>query len=516
MPALYRTYRPKTFKDVVGQSYIVRALRNAVVADKPAHAYLFCGGRGLGKTTLARVLARALNCQNQQAGEACLACAICLQFDKGTFLDLVEVDAASNTGVDNVRSLIDTIHFQPTSGRYKVYIIDEAHMLSKGAWNALLKTLEEPPARTVFILATTEAGKVPLTINSRAQRFDFPKFSPDEIANHVRAVLTQENSHLPDAVISLIAKVANGGMRDALTMLDQVLSLGPEVALTDAEQLFGVTDEETLLTLLEYIHQGNTQALPGYVDQLAARYPDIVAVNRDALELLRVILNIQLRAHTGTGRLAEAASWFSEQDILFVMRQFLRAYKEAGATPRAELPLLIASLEAALKFQAKAPSVAAPASAVSTPQKGRDQVVQATTPVVQAPTVSSRAFAPVAAEKPVAHATSITLNRAQVDELWHEVAHQLKELNGPLSTLLRNSPICEVEENCITVGVKYLFHKEQLESVKNRQLLGGILEKVFGGPVRVRAQFIEKTEEPVSTAQALSDALKVFSGELVE
>lgn len=516
MPALYRTYRPKTFKDVVGQSYIVRALRNAVVTDKPAHAYLFCGGRGLGKTTVARVLARALNCQNQQAGEACLSCSICAQFDKGTFLDLVEVDAASNTGVDNVRSLIDTIHFQPTSGRYKVYIIDEAHMLSKGAWNALLKTLEEPPARTVFILATTEAGKVPPTINSRAQRFDFPKFSPDEIANQLRAVLAQEHSKLPDAVVNLIAKVANGGMRDALTMLDQVLSLGPDVELSDAEQLFGVTDEDTLLTLFEHIHTGNTQALPNYIDQLAARYPDIAAVNRDALELLRVILNIQLRASTGTGRLAEAATWFAESDVLFIMRQFLRAYKEVGATPRAELPLLIASMEAALKFQPKAVGVPSSISTSPAEPKVREQLASTSVRATSARIVPPIAEAPLDGAKAGSVSGNITLNRELVEGKWHEVTHQLKELNGPLCTLLKNSPICDVEENYITVGVKYLFHKEQLESVKNRQLLGGVLEKVFGGPVRVRAQFIDKTEEPVSTAQALSDALKVFSGELVE
>lgn len=509
MPALYRTYRPKTFKDVVGQSYIVRALRNAVVADKPAHAYLFCGGRGLGKTTLARVLARALNCPNQQGGEACLACALCAQFDKGTFLDLIEVDAASNTGVDNVRSLIDTIHFQPSSGRYKIYIIDEAHMLSKGAWNALLKTLEEPPAQTVFILATTEAGKVPATINSRAQRFDFPKFAVEEIAGHIRTVLTQEGMALPDSVIGLIAKVANGGMRDALTMLDQMLSLGVDVTLSDAEQLFGVTDEDTLLTLLKYIHTGNIQALPRYVDELAARYPDIGAVNRDALELLRVILSVQLRATTAQGRVAEAATWFSEADILFVMRQFLRAYKETGATPRAELPLLIASLEAALRFQTKSTSVGM--SLPSNPP--REQKNSDTRQSVSLPTAPASGDGVIA---PLQGASAVVLSRGQVEERWHEVTHQLKEQNGPLSTLLKNSPICEVEANCITVGVKYLFHKEQLESVKNRQLLTGILEKVFGGPARVKAEFIEKEEVPINPAQALSDALQVFSGELVE
>ena len=520
MPALYRTYRPKTFKDVVGQSYIVRALRNAVIADKPAHAYLFCGGRGLGKTTLARVLARALNCPNKQEGEACLTCPICIQFDKGTFLDLVEVDAASNTGVDNVRSLIDTIHFQPTSGTYKVYIIDEAHMLSKGAWNALLKTLEEPPVNTVFILATTEAGKVPATINSRAQRFDFPKFSAEEIGAHIGTVLAQEQVHLSEPVVALIAKAANGGMRDALTMLDQILSLGPGVELADAEQLFGVTDEETLLTLLGFVRTGNTQALPGYVDRLAARYPDITAVNRDLLELLRALLSIQVQASTPESpRLAEAAAWFSESDMLFVMRQFLRSYKEAGATPRAELPLLIASLEAALKFQDR-PGGSAQSAPSSAPVGQKAPHPSSTGRGVEPAAFETLKLHPVqtvpASQVPEGGSGTLVLNRELVDGLWHEVTQRLKTVNGPLSTLLKNSPICDVEANCITVGVKYLFHKEQLESVKNRQLLASILEKVFGGKVRVKAQFVEKVEEPVSTAQTLSDALKVFSGELVE
>lgn len=516
MPALYRTYRPKTFKEVVGQAYIVRALRNAVVADKPAHAYLFCGGRGLGKTTLARVLARALNCPNKKDGEACLNCSICSQFDAGTFLDLVEVDAASNTGVDNVRALIDTIHFQPSTGTYKIYIIDEAHMLSKGAWNALLKTLEEPPARTVFILATTEIGKVPATINSRAQRFDFPKFSTLEIAEHIRTVLSQEHAQLPDSVVGLIAQAANGGMRDALTMLDQVLSLGPGVGLADAEQLFGVTGEEVLLGLLKHVHTGNAQALPEYIDQLAARYPDIIAVNRDILELIRLLLSSKLQGSPAPGAaIADAVTWFTETDLLFLMRQFLRAYKEAGATPRAELPLLIASLEAAFKFQTK-PISSTPAGSVSAP------VRSVVPPQVVQPAPASRAeSAAVVQSQVLANPTdssmnNLTLSREQVETAWHQVTDGLKRVNGPLSTLLKNSPIQAVEANCITVGVKYLFHKEQLESVKNRQILAPIMEQVFGGAVRVKAEFIEKTEEPVNTTQVLTDALRVFSGELVE
>lgn len=511
MPALYRTYRPRRFSDVVGQSHIVQTLQNAVLSGEVAHAYLFCGGRGLGKTTLARVLARAVNCQNMKKGEPCLECSSCLALDTGSFFDLVEIDAASHTGVDNIRALIETVHFQPAAGAYKVYIIDEAHMLSKGAWNALLKTLEEPPPRTVFILATTESAKVPATISSRAQRFDFHRFTNPELQQQIDQVLKAEKKQLPPAVVALIAKTASGGMRDALTLLDQVLSLGADVSLAQAESLLGVTNTDRLHELLTHIGTGEARALPDFFNSLSAVTFDMLAVNRDLLEFLGELLEAKL-----LGKEARV-DLFSEVDLLFLIRQFLRSYKEIPASPEPLLPLLVASVEAAQKFGSKPQSTGLGAAVLRSAEKsaGGPAVESADRP----PVASTFALEPSATQETgqKSAGAAVALDEQEVRERWPEVAAHLKTVNGPLSTLVRNAPICQVSDAVVTIGVRYLFHKEQLETIKNRQLLTEALRVVFGSSARVVAQFVER--EPVAEAnmgQTIGDALRIFGGELVE
>lgn len=533
MPALYRTYRPKRFSEVVGQSHIVRTLKNAVVADSPAHAYLFCGGRGLGKTTLARIMARALNCLEVKDGEACLTCRVCREIDAGSFLDLLEVDAASNTGVDNVRALIDTVRFQPTSGKYKMYIIDEAHMLSKGAWNALLKTLEEPPSRTVFVMATTEIGKVPATINSRAQAFTFNKFSDAELVGQLEVVAKQEQRNIEPSVLNLIAHTAEGGMRDALTLLDQVFSLGDQPAMLDVERLLGKTGKHVLCDLLSIISKGSAGELPQFFQTLTTTYFDMQAVNRDLLELLRELLVARLtgRAIVELQDYAGEYNNLSETDLLFLIRQYLRSYKEISGSPDGSLPLLIASLEGAYKMHAplKAPTSeirAAPVEQTLPQQSAPAPTSMSASHVVSAaahgslPTKGESHSVTPGSAVPLQQTSVLDspfiLNEQQVRDAWPDACNKLKDVNGPLGTLVRNSPICVVEGNSISIGVKYLFHKEKLESVKNKQLISQSLSEFFGGPVRVIAQFIERDESSGSVGETLSDALKIFGGELVE
>lgn len=509
MQALYRTYRPRRFSEVVGQAHIVRTLQNAVRAQSPAHAYVFCGGRGLGKTTLARVLARALNCIAVTDGEACLTCDVCARVDAGTFLDLVEVDAASNTGVDNVRSLIETVRYQPSMGAWKVYIIDEAHMLSKGAWNALLKTLEEPPAHTVFVLATTEVGKVPATIHSRAQRFTFLQFAPAEIVQQLQFVLQQEKRVIPDAVLAAIATASTGGMRDALTLLDQVLALGDAPTEVEALSLLGLTDTAALQELFELIHSGAAHEMPQFFARLSERYVDMLAVNRDILQLLRQRLEERLRSGTGV---------WTEGELTFLIRQFMRSYKEIPQSPDPVLPLLVAAVEACEKRQGR---LVQPAGVLSTERAlGQTPVasVAASVPAPSAVAVAAPKPEPDAsrpAQATVESATSeVTLERIQ--GVWGEICRLVKEANGPLATLLKNSPIAQVEHGVVTVRVKYLFHKEQLESVKCRAVIGDAAEKACGARIRVVADFAPQVEQAVPVTEVLGDALKIFGGELVE
>ncbi len=520
MSALYRTYRPKKFSEVVGQKHIVKTLQNAVVLGNPAHAYLFCGGRGLGKTTLARVLARSLNCPNVQNGEACLSCAICKEMDAGSFMDLVEVDAASNTGVDNVRSLIETIHFQPTSGSYKVYIIDEAHMLSKGAWNALLKTLEEPPAHTVFVLATTESSKVPATINSRAQRFDFNKFSDTEIIQQLQKVLDQEGKKASGAVLGLISRSALGGMRDALTLLDQVLSLGSNPDVTEVELLLGVTNISVIIELFGLIGSGSQAEIPKFFEKLTTRYFDLMQVNRDILEFLRQLVVCKLtkvlpQDHDSQSNKAigDLVGIFSESELLYLMRQFLRSYKELAFAPSMELPLLVASLEAALKFSGKVVGSSAGVIQSSGPVKAETERRLDSSVLNIKPTQVLSSSILQKTEQTQADA-SVTLEDVQL--VWGNVCGELKEINGPLATLVRNSPVLGVEKGMVLLGVKYLFHKEQLESTKNRQHVTTVLTKLLGKRVGLRAEFVAKETEEVAPEHALTEALRIFGGELVE
>ena len=222
--ALYRKFRPAEFSDVKGQDHIVTTLKNQICADRIGHAYLFCGTRGTGKTTIAKIFARAVNCEHPVDGNPCGECASCRAIAAGTSMNVIEIDAASNNGVDNIREIREEVAYSPTEGKYKVYIIDEVHMLSIGAFNALLKTLEEPPSYVIFILATTEANKIPITILSRCQRYDFRRITVETIAGRLRELMEKEQVEVEERALEYIAKAADGSMRDALSLLDQCIA----------------------------------------------------------------------------------------------------------------------------------------------------------------------------------------------------------------------------------------------------------------------------------------------------
>lgn len=286
---LYRVYRPQRFEDVAGQEHIITTLRHAVEENKIAHAYLFCGPRGTGKTTIAKLLAKAINCTGDI--KPCDECENCKEITLGSHPDVIEIDAASNNGVDEVRSLIEKVKYAPTQGKYKVYIIDEVHMMSTGAFNALLKTLEEPPAHVVFILATTEPHKILPTIISRCQRFDFTKLSMLDIVNRMKKVITEEHYQCDDEALEMIAKLADGGMRDALSILEQCLAFNDQhLTIQDVNQIYGIVSLENKIDFIKILLSKDMKKSLSMLEEMKMNGIDIKRLTLDLVDILKDIV----------------------------------------------------------------------------------------------------------------------------------------------------------------------------------------------------------------------------------
>ena len=299
--ALYRKYRPKNFEDVISQEHITTTLRNEVKASQISHAFLFTGVRGTGKTTCARILAKAVNCLEQKDGEPCCECANCIGIENDSILDVIEIDAASMGGVDNIRELREEAVFTPAVCAYRVYIIDEVHMLSTGAWAALLKIMEEPPSHVIFILATTESHKIPVTILSRCQRFDFRPIKPDDIAGRLLAIAKNEGVSLSDDAAMLIARLADGAMRDAISVLDQCIAFDENVTVDVVVSASGVTGRQYIFKLAEYMLSKNVTAALGELDSLYRSSKDFDRLCAELISHFRNMMIIKTNGGTDSG-----------------------------------------------------------------------------------------------------------------------------------------------------------------------------------------------------------------------
>ena len=323
--ALYRKFRPQEFEDVKGQDHIVTTLKNQIKADRIGHAYLFCGTRGTGKTTVAKIFAKAVNCEHPVDGSPCGQCAMCKSIADGSSMNVIEIDAASNNGVDNIRQIREEVTYRPTEGRFKVYIIDEVHMLSPGAFNALLKTLEEPPAYVIFVLATTEAHKIPITILSRCQRYDFHRISIDTIAGRLMDLMQEEQVEVEERAIRYVAKAGDGSMRDALSLLDQCIAfhLGETLTYENVLEVLGAVDTEIFSKLLRQIINKDITGAIGTLDTLVDEGREMGQMVNDFTWYLRNLLLLQ--------------SSDDMEDVLDMSREHLAALKEEADMIKSEV-----------------------------------------------------------------------------------------------------------------------------------------------------------------------------------
>ena len=428
---LYRKYRPRVFADVYGQDHVTSTLKNEIKEGRISHAYLFTGSRGTGKTTCAKILAKAVNCPNAVDGEPCNACEICKGLDSGTIYDVVEIDAASNNGVDNIRDLREEVNYTPTRGKYRVYIIDEVHMLSTGAFNALLKTLEEPPAHVIFILATTEVHKLPATILSRCQRFDFKRIQPETMAVRLQQVAGLEGMELAPDAATLIARIADGALRDGLSILDQCAGRSKQITAQLVSEVAGLAGREALYRLSDAVLARDSSAA---VEELAQLHENSYDMERLCVEMINHFRNFMMVKTVKKSReliictddeykhIEESAGQFTLAQILRGLDLFQSTLVKikGGATPRIEMEMAFIRLcepkletdpdainqrLSALERAVQNGVPAAPVKTVQSPAPAsRPAPAQPTVPPTSQPTPAAAAPAPEPEPEPVAPA----------------------------------------------------------------------------------------------------------------
>lgn len=475
--SLYRKYRPQRFKEIVGQDHIKKTLSSAIKNDRLAQAYLFCGPRGTGKTTTARILAKAINCPKQKNGEPCNKCLSCRDFTEARSLDLVEIDAASNRGIDEIREIIERVKFVPNKAKYKVFVIDEAHMLTREAFNAFLKTLEEPPAHAIFILATTEPHKLPLTILSRVQRFDFKRVAPQDIAKRLISISKKEGLRVDFQAISAITEAADGSFRDGEGLLGQVASyVGKRIKLADVELILGISDPKSISKLVDYLIKKDAKSSILLVNDLLSEGHDLSHFNKNLIEYLRRLLLVKTEAQTARElftdfqKPCEQIKKLSAVEILRLIRTFIEAGREIKNATLPQLPLELAIIdlvgeqktdESPVQAVVAEDAIDPPIPKKSAKKNIENQIDNQISPKISKKIVS-------------------LANIDQMIDLWPKLLVQASRINHSLATLLRSSVPISLKDDTIKLAVHFKFHQDQLLSEKRQKIILKLLRKITG------------------------------------
>ncbi|MDP2786210.1 MAG: DNA polymerase III subunit gamma/tau [Sulfurimicrobium sp.] len=478
---LARKWRPKSFADLVGQEHVVRALSNALDQQRLHHAYLLTGTRGVGKTTVARILAKSLNCESGITSTPCGTCNTCREIDAGRFIDLLELDAASNTGIDNMREVLDNAQYAPTAGRFKVYLIDEVHMLSKAAFNSMLKTLEEPPEHVKFILATTDPQKIPVTVLSRCLQFNLKQMTPASIVGHLQQVLEREGLSFELPALQLLARAAQGSMRDALSLLDQSIAYGGgKVEEAQVRAMLGAIDQSYLFTLLERLAEGDGAGLIALAHQMEERSLSFDAALQDLGALLHQVALAQTVPQALSEdlperqRILDLAQRFSAEDVQLHYQIALHGRKDLGLAPDEFAGFTMALLRM-LAFTLEATPGEAPAVKRAVATEKRDVAPAAVSHQEVRPALKVQEPVPVALSQPAGN------SRAKAfDGDWPALVTQLG-LGGMAKMLAQHCELKSHEgrriELCVLEEHKHLMEKSYQEKLKMA------LESFLGGPV---------------------------------
>ncbi|MEO5927415.1 MAG: DNA polymerase III subunit gamma/tau [Patescibacteria group bacterium] len=538
--SLSRKYRPQIFADITDQEAIKETLRKEVETGKIAHAYLFSGPRGVGKTTTARILAKALNCTKRKGGEPCNACDLCIEANEGKLLDFIEMDAASNTGVDNIReAIVEHVRFQPVRGAFKVYILDEAHMLSNAAWNALLKTLEEPPSYAVFILATTERHKVPATIVSRCQQFDFKRIPDGPLSARVKELAKDEGVSIDDAVVTSIVRHSDGCVRDAETLLGQLVSLGEKKITTDVASLvIPISRLPIAANLLAVCARRELGPALQAVGSLEEDGVPLVPIFDDLLVAVRLLLvagsdkNLVSKlamGDEGEKAIAPLIKIYSDAELSEIALMLMERRRDAKQGIDARFALELAVTAIVLGILPHGPNggggvAVASAPQVQVPEKKtapvpEPKIVEHEVPIVPKVEVAS-VVAPIPVLTMAARIESEgDIPLALVQRKWPGFITTMSELSPSLAFVLKTARPLETKGNVVTLRFQYAFHRDKiLTDIKNHRMVEDAFAKTLGVPtVRLEGIIGEDADNAEKrSVDMVSNILKAFGGQVVE